>query len=193
MSLDWSRWEQRYLDGLTGWERRDPNPAFLAWRAGGVPAPGRVLVPCAGRSAEPLLLAQAGFDVTVVDFAPSATLAQREVLGGHAASVIEADLLSWQPEQLFDAIYDQTALCALDPVRHADYEALLYDWLRPGGLLLMLFMQTGRAGGPPFDCPIDVMRGLFPMHRWQWPERVEPLVAHPNGLLEQPAVLVRLA
>jgi hypothetical protein len=188
-----SRWEQRYRDGLTGWERTDANPAFLAWRAGGIPAPGRVLVPCAGRSAEPALLARAGFDVTVLDFAPSAVAAQRIALQDHPAAVIEADLFAWQPEAPFDAIYDQTALCALPPERHAEYETLLHLWLRPGGLLLMLFMHTGRPGGPPFDCPMDLMRGLFAANRWQWPDRVEPLVTHPNGLLEQPVILTRIA
>ena len=188
-----SPWEQRYQDGLTGWERSEANPAFLAWRAGGVLTPGRVLVPCAGRSVEPVLLAGAGFEVTVLDIAPSAAAAQRERLQGCTAEVVEADLFTWQPAALFDAIYDQTALCALPPDRHGEYEALLHRWLRPGGRLLILFAQTGRPGGPPFDCPIDQMRGLFHAARWQWPERIEPNVAHPNGMLEQPAVLSRLA
>jgi hypothetical protein len=40
---------------------------------------------------------------------------------------------------------------------------------------------------------MDLMRGLFAANRWQWPDRVEPLVTHPNGLLEQPVILTRIA
>ena len=70
-------WESRYRDGTTGWERHGLNPVFLAWRESGVLAPCRVLVPGGGRSPEPVALAQAGFDVTVVDAAPSAVAMQR--------------------------------------------------------------------------------------------------------------------
>ena len=185
-------WQQKYEAGQTGWERGDANPAFLAWRAGGTLTQGRVLLPCAGRSPEPALLAADGFDVTVLDIAPSAIAAQRARLGDRAA-VIEADLFTWTAPAPFDAIYDQTALCALPPPRHAEYEALLHPWLRPGGRLLILFAQTGRPGGPPFDCPIDRMRGLFAAPRWRWPERLEPPLRHPTGMVEQPAVLGRLA
>ena len=70
-------WESRYRDGATGWERHSLNPAFLAWRDAGLLAPCRILIPGGGRSLEPLALAEAGFDVTVVDAAPSAIAAQR--------------------------------------------------------------------------------------------------------------------
>lgn len=185
-------WEARYQARQTGWERADPNPAFLAWRARGALRPGRVLVPCAGRSPEPALLAQVGFAVTVLDIAPSAIAAQRAILAEHAgAECVEADLFAWAPPTRFDAIYDQTALCALPPDLLAEYETRLADWLLPGGGLFALFMQTGRSGGPPFDCPLDAMRLLFPATRWTWPERLEPAVTHPNAGTEQPVLLLR--
>jgi len=183
-------WESRYQAGTTRWERPELNPAFLAWRRSGELAPCRILIPGAGRSAEPPILAAAGFDVTVLDVAPSAAAAQRAQLGA-TACVVEADLFAWQPAAPFDAIYDQTCLCALPPARLQDYEQRLAQWLRPGGVLFVLFMQTGAEGGPPFDCPIPRMQTLFASKRWAWPAALPPLVHHPSLRDEQPATLRR--
>ncbi len=125
----------------------------------------------------------------MVDAAPSAVAFQRERVG----TAVEADLLAWSPATPFEAIYDQTCLCALPPPVLPEYAALLHRWLMPGGRLFVLFMQTGKAGGPPFDCPPEAMRQLFPAERWGWPERPEAAIAHPSLFSEQPCVLVRLA
>ena len=187
-------WEAKYHAGTTGWERPGLNPAFTAWREDGTLAPCRILLPGAGRSPEPLAFAEAGFDVTVVDLAPSAIAAQRArfAAAGRPATLVEADLLEWGPERPFDAVYDQTCLCALPPALHAAYVGRLSTWLRPGGHLHILFMQTGRPEGPPFDCPIDQMRALFPSIAWNWPVSLPDPVPHPAGFIEQPVVLRRV-
>ncbi len=186
-------WESRYQAGTTGWERPGPHPAFVAWRGAGLVAPGRILIPGAGRSAEPLALAEAGFDVTVLDIAPSAVAVQAARLAPFAAvaRAIQGDLFAHKPEQPYDAIYDQTCLCALPPALRPDYAARLAVWLRPGGRLFALFMQTGGPGGPPFDCPVPAMRELFPVALWAWPDALPPLVPHPSLHGEQPAMLTR--
>jgi SAM-dependent methyltransferase len=186
-------WESRYRAGATGWERDAPNPAFLAWRDSGALGPCRILVPGAGRSHEPLALAAAGFDVTVLDIAPSAAAAQAARLAPFAARarVVTGDLFAHAPDLPYDAIYDQTCLCALPPERLADYVTLLAGWLRPGGRLFALFMQTGGPGGPPFDCPLPSMRALFVPPRWEWPAALDAPVPHGPGRFEQPAVLTR--
>jgi len=184
-------WESRYRDGTTGWERPGLNPAFLAWRESGELAPCRILIPGGGRSVEPVALADAGFDVTVVDAAASAVAAQRARLERlHVrARVEQADLFDWTPDAPFDAIYDQTCLCALPQAVLPAYAERLHGWLRPGGTLFILFMQTGVVGGPPFHCDIDDMRLLFPATQWDWPDVLPALVAHSPGRVEQPAML----
>ena len=184
-------WESRYRDGATAWERPGLNDAYLTWRDHGLLMPCRILVPGGGRSAEPLAMAEAGFDVTVVDLAESAVAAQRARLEHlHVKARVEhANLLIWEPEQKFDAIYDQAFLCALPPAAWPDYEQRLHRWLQPAGALFILFMQTHTAGGPPFHCDLDAMRGLFPAERWRWPEHPDAQVEHPSGRSEQPAVL----
>jgi SAM-dependent methyltransferase len=184
-------WEDLFQECRTRWERGALNPVFLAWLSAGALPAGRILVPGAGRSPEPLALARAGRRVTTVDLAPSAAAFQRARLAGLDAEVIEADLLAWEPAAPYDAIYDQTCLCALPPAAWPRYTAGLHRWLRPGGVLAVLFMQTGREGGPPWHCDLDRMRALFPAVEWQWPETLAPLLPHPVGIAEQPALLTR--
>ena len=184
-------WQARFEAGRTGWERNGLHPAFLRWRAEGTLAAGRILVPGAGRSREPAEMARAGFAVTAIDSAPIAIAFQRAALAGTAAVVEQADLLEWQPQAPFDAVYDQTFLCALPPSVWPSYAARLAAWLRPGGVLAVLFMQTHREGGPPFHCDIAQMRALFPPSAWQWPAEPAAPVAHPAGFVEQPAALRR--
>lgn len=184
-------WEARYRDGATGWERPGPNPAFQAWLESGELGPCHILVPGAGRSVEPLVLAEAGFTVTVIDAAPSAIAVQRARLERvHVGARVErADLFNWQPDTPLDAVYDQTCLCALPPVTWPDYAARLRRWLRPHGRLFILFMQTSSEGGPPYHCGLPEMRQLFPTTEWAWSEPLPPSVAHPSGRTEQPVIL----
>ena len=186
-------WESRYRDGTTGWERRGLNPTFLAWRDAGTLAPCRILIPGCGRSLEPMALAEAGFDVTVVDAAPSAVATQQAYFQRLklAARAEQADLFAWDPDAPFDAIYDQTCLCALPPGLWPSYVRRLHRWLRPGGTLFILFMQSDRPSGPPFHCDMDAMRRMFAAPAWTWQETLLRQVEHPTGLAEQPAIIGR--
>ncbi|MCG6966367.1 MAG: TPMT family class I SAM-dependent methyltransferase [Chromatiaceae bacterium] len=186
-------WEQRYSAGKTGWDRGQVSPALRHWLAAGQLPAGRVLVPGCGHGHEVAELIRAGCQVTAVDIASQPVmrlLGQLAELGLYA-NVVQADLLHWQPPGPFDAVYEQTCLCALDPGHWAAYESRLADWLRPGGSLLALFMQTGHQGGPPFDCPLPDMRSLFGAARWVWPDEPPLQVPHPNGLVEIGYLLTR--
>ena len=187
-------WDSRYRNGATGWERHGLNPAFLAWRESGELAPCRILVPGGGRSLEPLALAGAGFDVTVVDAAASAVASQRAHFQRLKvpARVEQADLFAWDPDGVFDAVYDQTCLCALPPALWPNYARRLHRWLRPEGMLFILLMQTDAVTGPPFHCDIDAMRRLFAAPGWAWPDALPDRIEHPSGWSEQPAVLRRV-
>jgi protein-L-isoaspartate O-methyltransferase len=185
-------WEARYREGCTGWQRDAVSPALTAWLADGTLTPCRILVPGAGRSHEPQYLARLGFAVTTLDIAPTAVAYQRAALAGTNGIVLEGDVFAFAPDQPFDAIYEQTCLCALPPERRADYAAQLAAWLRPGGMLAALFMQTGAAGGPPFDCPLPAMRRLLPEAVWHWSDRRWPDVTHGDGKAEIPFALRRV-
>jgi SAM-dependent methyltransferase len=195
MSEEKSRyWNEKYLAGATGWDRGAPSPALREWLEGGELAPGRVLIPGCGRGHEAVELARRGFAVTALDIAaaPLARLKAELDAAGVSAELIQADVLHWRPAVPYDAVYEQTCLCALPPQEWPVYAEQLRRWLRPGGRLFALFMQTGRAGGPPFHCALGDMRALFPAERWAWGADTHAEVPHPNGLFEYAAVLTRL-
>ncbi|RMD70758.1 MAG: methyltransferase domain-containing protein [Gammaproteobacteria bacterium] len=187
-------WEERYRRGETGWDRGETSPALAGWLESGLLTPCRILVPGCGKGYEVVELARRGFEVTAVDIAPSPLKALKSALArtGGTAEVIQADLLQWWPNEPFDAIYEQTCLCALDPDSWPDYAQRLHAWLKPGGRLYALFMQTGRPGGPPFHCALEDMHRLFSPEHWQWPKAPHPVIHHPTGLHELAVILRRI-
>lgn len=191
-TLDRGYWQGRYEAGTTGWDRGRASPALEAWLRSGVLAPCRILVPGCGRGHEAVALARAGFNVTALDYAPAAVVALQARLAeeGLAAEVVEADVFAWEPAAPFEAVYEQTCLCALPPERWKDYERRLAAWVVPGGKLAAAFMQTDAPAGPPFACAPEAMRWLFAAERWHWPEALEP-IPHPMGLVELAGILHR--
>lgn len=185
-------WEQRYQAGTTGWERGGLNPALQRFLDEGALRPGLVLVPGAGRSHEPRMLADSGFEVIALDISPSAVAAQAAMLAGSSGRAEQADLFAWAPGRKLDAVYDQTCLCALPPALLPRYAGLLAEWVRPGGVLAALLMQTHAPGGPPFHCDLAEMRVLFPDSLWAWPAAPGAPVAHPRGSVEIPVALRRV-
>jgi SAM-dependent methyltransferase len=193
-------WDKRFAEGDTPWDRGAANPQLGIWLASGALKPCRIAVPGCGAGHEVAALAQAGFDVTALDYAPEAIARTRERLDGAGlrAAVIEADVLEWRPEQPFDAIYEQTCLCALYPDQWRAYADQLSRWLRPGGQLFALFVQLlrpdaaeGFIQGPPYHCDIHGMRALFPETQWKWPKPPYARTTHPRGLAELAVILDR--
>ncbi len=186
-------WETRYHDQHTPWDRGAVSPALTMWLTDGTLARCSILVPGCGHGYEVVELARRGFAVTAVDIAPAPCAVLRAALrdASLAATVLEADLLDWHPPERFAAVYEQTCLCALAPDLWPRYAEQMHAWLRPGGRLFACFMQTGGSGGPPFDCPLAVMRRLFPSQEWGWPQTAPVEIPHPAGIYELALVLTR--
>ncbi len=187
------RWEKRYLEGRTAWDRGAPSPTLDIGLAQMPNPPARVLIPACGRGYEIAELARRGYRVTGVDFATSAVTELQQILDAQhlQGNVVASDLFAWEAERPFDVIYEQTALCALEPQKWSEYAERLYRWLRPGGLLIGAFMQTHRDGGPPWHCALETVEGLFPLEKWHWPEQKDHSIAHPSGLKELVITLKR--
>ena len=193
-------WEKRFAAGDTPWDRGEVNAQLGAWLAAGALQPCRMLVPCCGSGYEVAALAAAGFEVTAFDYATEAIGRTRRRLddAGLKATLIEADALAWQPDRAFEAIYEQTCLCALYPDQWRDYADRLHRWLAPGGRLYALFLQLLRPGaaegavqGPPYHCDIRGMRALFTSADWDWPKPPYEQLAHPTGAFELAVMLTR--
>ena len=195
-------WNQRFAEGNMPWDRGETSPQLHAWLTSGVLAPCRILIPGCGAGYEAATLAAAGFEVTALDYSAEAVALTRKRLDDAKlkAALVEADALAWQPVQPFDAIYEQTCLCALYPDHWRAYADQLHRWLKPKGLLFALFLQwlrpgaaEGRIEGPPYHCDINAMRALFPDTQWAWPKPPYPRTTHPRGLAELAVILQRLS
>ncbi|MCS6765771.1 MAG: methyltransferase domain-containing protein [Candidatus Protistobacter heckmanni] len=193
-------WQERFQKQQLPWDRGAASPQLAAWLASGaLAAPARVAVPGCGSGWEVAELARRGFEVVGVDYAAEAVKFTEALLqsSGLKAQVVQADVLTWQPEQPLDAIYEQTCLCALHPDHWVAYAAALHRWLKPGGKLFALFMQQPRpeaaqgfVQGPPYHCDIHAMRALFDGARWEWPKPPYPQVPHPVFSAELAVCLV---
>lgn len=197
-------WQEKFETQQTGWDRGQASPQLSQWLQSGVLNPRdtpRVAVPGCGKGWEVAALSQAGFETTGLDYTPAAVAEaqQRLQAAGWSAAVVQADVLAYTPDQPFDAVYEQTCLCALTPDNWVTYSQQLARWIRPGGHLYALFMQVARAGsqeglveGPPFHCDINAMHALFDQRHWRWPTGALTQVPHKNGLFELAVILERV-
>ena len=148
-------WDGLYALRQDGWELGEAAPSLQACLASGRPfTPGaRVAVPGCGRGHDARLLARHGFAVTGFDFAEAAVTEARQ-LASHerlAATFDRRDVFTLAKDYAggFDAVWEYTCFCAIDPDRRAEYARALHDILKPGGTLLACFYPyKGRHGRP---------------------------------------------
>lgn len=192
---DAKTWESRYEHDQTGWERQSTHPALLSWIDDSTIKPtDHVAVPGCGRGSEPLELAQRGFNVTAIDFSETAIKYQTECLRGFESTtlVVQENVFSFEPPSAMDVVYEQTCLCAINTEQREAYEQTVYQWLKPGGQLLALFMQTETSSSaPPFHCDIEEMKQLFHEDRWVWPAGTLTPHEHPRGNIFELAVRLK--
>jgi trans-aconitate methyltransferase len=194
-------WQQRFEKNETSWDRGSPSPQLLAWLDSCELQPCRIAVPGCGSGWEVTELAKRGFDVIGLDYTVAAVEKTRALVAaqGLKAEVIQADVLSYQPENKFDAVYEQTCLCAIHPEHWFEYAQQLRQWLKPEGSLWVMYMQMIRPAaseegvihGPPYHCDINAMRALFPEKDWVWPKPPYAKVPHPSLAHELALRLVR--
>lgn len=194
-------WQERFDKQETRWDRGAPSPQLMTWLDSGVLTPCRIAVPGCGGGWEVAELARRGFDVTALDYTDAAVARTRALCDaqGVTANVVQADVLSYAPDAPFDAVYEQTCLCAIHPDHWTTYAAQLHRWLMPGASLFALLMQMvrtaavqeGRIDGPPYHCDINAVRALLPGTLWDWPKPPYHQVIHPNISHELAIRLVR--
>jgi methyl halide transferase len=155
-------WDELYASSQDGWELGEPAPALVARLDAGLPLPrgARVAVPGAGRGHDARFLARRGYEVTGFDFAEAAVRDAHRLAADEGVHVIferrDVFTLAADYGSSFDAVWEYTCFCAIDPDRRAEYAQVLHDILRPGGLLLACFYPL-REGtdGPPFPVSRD--------------------------------------
>ncbi len=159
------KWEADYRGGTDGWDLGRPNPVFMRLAQSRRFKPGRMLVPGAGRGHDAREFARFGFQVTAVDFSPSAVREMKRLADPAApVEVVQGDLfaLPRQLNETFDYVLEYTCFCAIDPKRRSEYADLVERLLKPAGIYIDLaFPLDGRPGGPPFAVTEKEILGLF--------------------------------
>lgn len=152
-------WNERFGKSFTPWDRAgvpQDLQRFVSERANAT-----VLIPGCGAGHEVALFAEAGWDVTAIDFSPAAVAAAKQNLGPLARHVVEADFFKFEPASRPQVVYERAFLCALPPAMN---EAIVARWmalLPPGGLLAGFFFFGEPDKGPPFPIVPTRLEGLL--------------------------------
>lgn len=187
MEIGPQAWGVRYEIGSIPWDLGAPHPE-LASRldedpALGLGTPGSALVPGAGRGWDAAALAEAGWTVLAVDWAPGITDVLPDRVRRSGIEYREAD--AFGVDGTFDLLFDHTFFAAVDPDLRPRVGELAGRVVGPGGMFASIVFPIGRplaAGGPPYGVTLtDVGSALgdgFEL-REAGPERTLPGRRHP--------------
>lgn len=161
-------WEEHWQNADTPWDLGGSPPALTeALRSGLLPTPAgsRALVPGCGSGWDVFTLAEAGFNTTGLEIAPTAAAkvnAAIEERGLPNARCDVADFFSWEPEP-FDLMWDYTFCCAIDPEQRPAWAKQVAAIIRPGGILAALLFPQQRITpeGAPHPLPPEEIEALL--------------------------------
>jgi len=143
-------WNQRYASGETPWVLHK-IPATLRSFLKRTRRKGRVLIPGCGTDHGVIkAFADAGFEVTAIDFSRVALAETKKALGNFDGKIMRADFFKSDFGKRFDLVYERTFLCAMHPWRWARYAKRVAELLRPGGKLIGIFFYGTEREPPPY-------------------------------------------
>ena len=164
-------WEKIYIDGDTGWDLGGPTPFFVDIAKKLKPA--EICILGCGHGYDAIMFSQKGFSVTAVDFAPSPIKYINKKASELSLDIntIQENIFSLTPKHnnQFDYIIEQTCFCAIDPDNRKHYHNLVYNLLKPGGLIIGLWYPLDKKlseGGPAFGVSEHEIKMLF-NHGWE--------------------------
>ena len=164
---DPEHWEKVYRSGEIRWDKGRASPPLVRLAGEGViPKGASVAVPGAGKGHDAVMLAQHGYAVTAIDFAPSAADAMRAnaKAAGVDMKVVQGDVFELAALGPFDAVVEHTIFCAIDPQKKQHFADAGTASLAPGGLYLGVFYAHGKEGGPPYTPDEAEVRRLYESH-----------------------------
>lgn len=158
-------WEKAWQDGDTPWDKGAVAPPLLEYLGtwdGGFMQGARVLVPGCGSGHDVRALAGYGAEVLGLDLAPSAVRTAQAATPVGPETYVVGDFLRADCRG-FDALWEHTCFCAIDPSQRDDYVRAAATAVRPGGRLVgVFFLNPAHAGeGPPFPCSETEVRDRF--------------------------------
>ncbi|MBK1827150.1 methyltransferase domain-containing protein [Haloferula rosea] len=176
-------WDGRWRAGETPWDKGEAAPPLLEALEDAENGPflrsARVLVPGCGSGHDVRALARVGAEVTGLDLSAKAIEVARGIKSVGGESYVCANLFDWQSEP-FDAVWEHTCFCAIDPSDRGDYAEAVAGLIRPGGRLIGVFYLDPKDpdGGPPHGArKEEIARHLepwFTLERGSVPTRAFP-------------------
>jgi hypothetical protein len=161
-------WTKRYSEKDTPWDVGGPHPELARRLASAAFAPRvrgeNALVPGAGPCHDALALAQAGWNVTALDFADGLRTGIVKQLEKHGGRLLEVDALSYDGGP-YDLVFDHTFFCAIAPEDRPRWGRAMERVVADDGRLVLLVFPGGKprdAGGPPFAMEIDDVGAVLP-------------------------------
>jgi SAM-dependent methyltransferase len=164
-------WDQRWQSGDTPWDKGHAAPPLVEYLEAAdaeLHRARRVLVPGCGSGHDVRELARQGIPATGLDLSATAIeRARAEPVAGRedylCGDLFEQD---WRIGREFDAVWEHTCFCAIDPSLRAAYAKAMAGILPAGGHLVALFFLTPwdpgeKEEGPPFAATREEIMGLF--------------------------------
>ncbi len=162
---DAAYWQSIYEEGAPRWDIGREAPAWKELLALHELGQGSLILLGAGRGNDAVWFAQQGFEVTTVDFAPSAVAATRENAArlGVTLTAQQADLFALEADRdgTFDVLVEHTCFCAIEVHRRSEYARVAADLVKPGGHLVGIFFWQTPPDGPPFQTSPAELRSLL--------------------------------
>lgn len=157
-----SFWNERWMQGATGWDIGYPSPAIAAYAQQFSNKDAAVLIPGCGNAYEAEALVAHGFsNITLVDIAPAAVERLRKRFANAPQVTVHCGDF-FLHEGSYDLILEQTFFCALPLRRRNDYAEKTSSLLRSGGRLAgLLFNVEFPIEGPPFGGSAEEYKAVF--------------------------------
>jgi SAM-dependent methyltransferase len=153
-------WDERFEQRFTPWDRGSAPQALRDFVAASS-RPLTVLAPGCGSAHELVLMCEAGWDATAIDFSPVAVARAKAQAGQWADRIVQADFFAWAPARPLDLVYEQAFLCALPRQRWPDVARRWEALLAPGGRLAGYFYFDDAPKGPPFGIARETLDALL--------------------------------
>jgi len=154
-------WNQRYASAETPWVLQK-IPATLRSFLKRTGTGGRVLIPGCGTDHGVIkAFADAGFEVTAIDFSPVALAKLKKEVGNFDGKIMRADFFKSNFGRRFDLVYERTFLCAMHPRRWSRYAQRVSKLLRPGGNLIGIFFYGTEPDPPPYPINKTQAKEIF--------------------------------
>jgi len=170
--LDKEFWNNRYLEGTTGWDVGYPTTPLKEYFTQLKDKQIKVLIPGAGNAYEAEYLHRQGFkNVYVLDVSDIAlSNFKNRVQDFPSDHLICEDFFHHRNQ--YDLIIEQTFFCALDPSLRPKYAEHIFYLLKPGGRLVgLLFDDKLNEDKPPYGGTkaeyVEYFKPYFEFHTFE--------------------------